>query len=262
MKVVNKEDNTTITPTPKHKMVNYADDKHNSVNFKSAKKLRLMLKAGAPLGDVQQKAKLEGVDMAIVLSSSSDENKVNNELTMIPEILIKKYKRMLKAGITMDRVQQLASIETGASPEEVEFIVTADPPAVVGGADISEEVAHQKRMTKFLRMQRAGIPVIAIANAARLQGFDVDEVTAALEGGSGSDSSSPVNVVVEDVNENADQNLTAIDGTAEEMTGKIHVTNEKIASIRSHFTLLDGEKYLTERKWHFHQLVVVTSLIW
>ena len=113
MKVVNKEDNTTITPTPKHKIVNYADDKHNSINFKSAKKLRLMLKAGAPLGAVQQKAKLEGVDMAIVLSSSSDENKVNNELTMIPEILIKKYKRMLKAGITMDRVQQLASIETG-----------------------------------------------------------------------------------------------------------------------------------------------------
>eukprot|EP00985_Skeletonema_marinoi_P033066 scaffold40365_cov197-Skeletonema_marinoi.AAC.1 len=165
-------------------------------------------------------------------------------MTKIPDILIKKYKRMLKAGITMDRVQQLASIETGASPEEVEFIVTADPPAGVGGAEMSEEVAHQKRMTKFLRMQRAGIPVIAIANAARLQGFDVDEVTAALEGGSGSgsDSSSPVNVVVEDVNENTDQNLTAIDGTAEEMAGKIHVTNEKVASIRSHFTLLEGKK--------------------
>mmetsp|Transcript_29519 Transcript_29519/g.59341 ORF Transcript_29519/g.59341 Transcript_29519/m.59341 type:complete len:900 (+) Transcript_29519:399-3098(+) len=241
MKVVNKEDNTTITPTLKHKMV--ADKKNSSISNKSVKKLRLMLKAGAPLGAVEQKAKLEGVDMAIVLSSSSDENNVNNDLKMIPDILIKKYKRMLKAGITMDRVQQLASIETGASPEEVDFIVTADPPAVVGGAEMSEEVAHQKRMAKFLRMKKAGIPVIAIANAARLQGFDVDEVTAALEGGSGSDSSSPaVNVVVEDVNENTDQNITAIDGTAEDMAGKIHVTNEKVASIRSHFTLIDGKK--------------------
>eukprot|EP00975_Prorocentrum_lima_P050771 10636607-Prorocentrum_lima.AAC.1 len=36
-----------------------------------------------------------------------------------------RYKRMLKAGITMDRVQQLASIETGASPEEVDFIAVS-----------------------------------------------------------------------------------------------------------------------------------------
>jgi len=236
MKVVYKKDNTTITPTLKHK--------NSSISNKSVKKLRLMLKAGAPLGAVEQKARLEGVDMAIVLSSSSDENNVNNEMTMIPDILIKKYKRMLKAGITMDRVQQLASIETGASPEEVDFIVTADPPAGVGGAEMSEEVAHQKRMAKFLRMQKAGIPVVAIANAARLQGFDVDEVTAALEGGSGSgsDNSFPANEIVEDVKENADQNVTAIDGTAEKMAGKIHVANEKVASIRSHFTLLEGKK--------------------
>ena len=36
-------------------------------------------------------------------------------MTAIPETLVQKYKCMIKAGVPMDRVQQLAGIETGAS---------------------------------------------------------------------------------------------------------------------------------------------------
>jgi len=110
-----------------------------------------MLQAGAPLGAVEQKTKLEGIDMALVLSPS-DEGKDGNEKAVvsdneeetaaaaaaaaaIPETLVKEYKRMIKAGVPMDRVQQLAGVETGASPEQVASIVQdAGSKGRVGGA--------------------------------------------------------------------------------------------------------------------------------
>ena len=82
----------------------------------------------SPLGAVEQKAKLEGIDMSLVLSPSSDaeemdgDSKKNSSIVSddegeegnekkptasIPETLVKKYKRMFKAGVPMDRVQQL-----------------------------------------------------------------------------------------------------------------------------------------------------------
>jgi hypothetical protein len=245
--------NKLNTSAAKHKMANHADGDKN--NNKSVKKLRLMLKAGAPLGAIEQKAKLEGVDMAIVLSSSSDENNGDNGYQTIPEILIKKYKRMLKAGIAMDRIQQLASIETGASPEVVESIVTAAPPVAVDGAEIMYQAA-QKRLAKFLRMQKAGIPVVAIVNAARLQGFDIDEVAAALEKGGG-DNSSPPTVAVEDMKKNDDQNVNIVDSTSKEVTGNVHVMNETAASTRPHFTSLEGKKvaFPSARGFHLTDLV-------
>ena len=108
-----------------------------------------MLQAGAPLGAVEQKTKLEGIDMALVLSPS-DEGKDGDGKTVvsdneariaaaaaaaIPETLVKEYKRMIKAGVPMDRVQQLAGVETGASPEQVASIVReAGSKGRIGGA--------------------------------------------------------------------------------------------------------------------------------
>eukprot|EP00574_Skeletonema_japonicum_P012330 CAMPEP_0201718278 /NCGR_PEP_ID=MMETSP0593-20130828/3826_1 /ASSEMBLY_ACC=CAM_ASM_000672 /TAXON_ID=267983 /ORGANISM="Skeletonema japonicum, Strain CCMP2506" /LENGTH=942 /DNA_ID=CAMNT_0048208537 /DNA_START=9 /DNA_END=2834 /DNA_ORIENTATION=+ len=228
MKLVNQEDNTTTTP--KHKMVNSAE-KNSKSSVKSVKKLRLMLKAGAPLGAVEQKASLEGIDMGSVLSSSDDDDENNSRgksQVIIPEILVKKYKRMLKAGIPMDRVQQLASIETDASPEQVESIVTTYVPPV---SEITKDLSHQKSFAKFVKMKNAGIPVVAILNTARLQGFNVDEVTAALEGRK--NSSSPVALVVED-----GPAVKVIDESAEKRSDNSNLE----ASIPPHFISLEGNK--------------------
>lgn len=158
---------------------------------KRVKKLRLMLQAGAPLGAVEQRAKLEGIDMALVLSPS-DEKKEDDKVgagregddqegVPIPETLVKKYKRMVKAGVPLDRVHQLAGVEAGASPEQVDSVLKG------GGRDGSAEEKDERpcknpRMAKFVRMQKAGIPLVAIQNAARLQGHDMKELEEALVG--------------------------------------------------------------------------------
>eukprot|EP00956_Cyclotella_meneghiniana_P020534 scaffold36344_cov56-Cyclotella_meneghiniana.AAC.7 len=145
----------------------------------AVKKLRLLLQAGAELGAVEQKAKLEGVDMKLVLSPSSmqqqhaadDDDNVNGKNKTIPETLIKKYKRMLKAGLPMNRVQQLAGVEAGVTPEEVEHILLKKDDTVGNAAEA---------FIKFVRMQKAGIPLAAIQNSARIQGVNVDELNAVL----------------------------------------------------------------------------------
>ena len=84
---------------------------NNAANGTKLKKLRLLLQAGAPLGAVEQKAKLEGIDIALVLSPSPDKNEGGGEeevKAFIPETLVKKYRRMIKVGVSMDRVQHLA----------------------------------------------------------------------------------------------------------------------------------------------------------
>lgn len=226
MKIVNENDDAS-TKVTKHKMTNDADNSNKAV-----KKLKLMLKAGAPLGAVEQKAKLNGVDMSLVLSSDEEGDKASNSQTSIPEILVKKYKRMLKAGLPMDRIQQLASVETNASPEEIEAIVIAAPVATADITKKLEQTAQQRRVGKFLRMQKAGIPTVAILNAARLQNFDVDEVAAALEGGGGSDIASP-REAGEKTEENDDHDGKVDNNVAEDVSDNHQV---------KYFTLLEGNK--------------------
>jgi hypothetical protein len=120
------------------------------------KKLRLLLQAGAPLGAVEQKAKLEGIDIALVLSPSADKSEGGgedyDEAFILPETLVKKYKRMTKAGVPMDRVQHLAGIETGASPEQIATIIQG-----IGRerAGVKEESVMNPLMSKFRLMQKA-----------------------------------------------------------------------------------------------------------
>lgn len=153
---------------------------NNAANGAKLKKLRLLLQAGAPLGAVEQKAKLEGIDIALVLSPSGDKNEgggEEDEKAFIPETLVKKYRRMIKVGVPIDRVQQLAGIETGASPEQVASIIQGIGRGKTG---VKEESIVNPLLSKFLRMQNAGIPLIAIQNAARLQGCDIYELNKAL----------------------------------------------------------------------------------
>ena len=218
MRIVNDKDEKVA----KHKRNNDADN-----SYKAVKKLKLMLKAGAPLGAVEQKAKMDGVDMSLVLSSNEEDVRAIENQTSIPEILVKKYKRMLKAGLPMDRIQQLASIETNASPEQIEAIVSAAPSvAATGITEKLEQTAQQRRMGKFLRMQKAGIPTVAILNAARLQNFDVDEVAAALDDSEkGGDTSPP---------EAGEEN--------KENDGKVNDGIVKDVPDVKYFTLLEGNK--------------------
>ena len=128
---------------------------NNAANGAKLKKLRLLLQAGAPLGAVEQKAKLEGIDIALVLSPSGDKNEgggEEDEKAFIPETLVKKYRRMIKVGVPIDRVQQLAGIETGASPEQVASIIQGIGRGKTG---VKEESIVNPLLTKFLRMQNA-----------------------------------------------------------------------------------------------------------
>lgn len=222
LKIINDNEDTS-TKVTKHKMTNVTDNSNKAV-----KKLKLMLKAGAPLGAVEQNAKLNGVDMSLVLSSDEEGSEAPNCQTSIPEILVKKYKRMLKAGLPMDRIQQLASIEINASAEEIEAIVNA-PPVATSCLEQTDDL--QRRVGKFLRMQKAGIPTVAILNAARLQNFDVDEVAAALEGGGGSDNiDSPPREAEKKTEENDDHD------------GKVDNNVAEDVSDTKYFTLLEGNK--------------------
>jgi len=166
---------------------------------KQVKKLRLMLQAGAPLGAVEQKAGLEGIDMALVLSPSEEKAVDEAEASdaeeggdpaataaPIPETLVRKYKRMIKAGVPRDRVEQLASVEAGASPEQVVSILEEASAGRGDGDEKKEQPSSSNnakknlRIAKFLRMQKAGIPLVAIQNSARLRGHDMKELNEAL----------------------------------------------------------------------------------
>jgi hypothetical protein len=128
---------------------------NNAANGTKLKKLRLLLQAGAPLGVFEQKAKLEGIDIALVLSPPADKNEEGGEedgKTFIPETLVKKYKRMIKAGVPMDRAQHLAGIETGASPEQVASIIQGIGREKTG---VKEESVVNPLLSKFRRMQNA-----------------------------------------------------------------------------------------------------------
>ncbi len=128
---------------------------NNAANGTKLKKLRLLLQAGAPLGAVQQKAKLDGIDIALVLSPSADKNEEGGEedgKTFIPETLVKKYTRMIKAGVHMDCVQHLAGIETGASPEQVASIIQGIGREKTG---VKVESVVNPLLSKFRRMQNA-----------------------------------------------------------------------------------------------------------
>lgn len=114
------------------------------------KKLRLMLKAGAPLEAVQRRAAVEDIDMDLVLQQQDEDTSKYDVpddadadadpfvAAPAPPILLKKYQRMLKAGIPLPQVQQLASVEANMSPEQV-VVFCAGKHATKAPRSVSEQ---------------------------------------------------------------------------------------------------------------------------
>lgn len=92
------------------------------------KRLRMMIKNGVPLAAVEQRARLEGVDPALILESGAEENeKVSSSSSSSSPSKkmydpLKKYKRMLKAGLPMAAIKQKATID-GVEFEEADLLV-------------------------------------------------------------------------------------------------------------------------------------------
>eukprot|EP00804_Cyclotella_cryptica_P007580 CCRYP_010666-RC/>CCRYP_010666-RC protein AED:0.42 eAED:0.43 QI:0/0/0/1/1/1/2/0/226 len=139
----------------------------------------------------KRKQPLDGVDISAVLSPRADGQGEPTQETSVPETLRKKYKRMIKAGVPMDRVCQLAGVEAGLSQEAAMALFGTNQPAKVeedatdgesadGRADKVIPAKQDPKMVKFQRMHKAGIPMAAIRNAAHLQGCTSKELHAAL----------------------------------------------------------------------------------
>ena len=87
------------------------------------KKLRMMLQTGIPMAAVEQRAKLEGIEMAEVLGQNKNKmmKRKNNTSTLtIPTPLLKKYKRMIKSGVPLQAVQTQASLDGRWTPDQVQ----------------------------------------------------------------------------------------------------------------------------------------------
>ena len=130
------------------------------------KKLRLMLTAaGAPLQVVERRAAMEGIDMDLVLQQPSrsattpdeglvdaaDGTAANDDGAIVVEqappassFLLKKYKRMIKVGIPLAQVQQLASIEANLSQEQVVKFCVEAPSAATASPEKNETSTSPK----------------------------------------------------------------------------------------------------------------------
>ena len=89
-----------------------------------------------------------------------------------------------QAGTPLGAVQQLADREAGASAAQIAALARGDGNSNSNSNNNKDaaggDSAPAQRMAKFMRMKRAGVPPMAIRNAARLQGYDVGEVNEAL----------------------------------------------------------------------------------
>lgn len=154
---------------------------------------------------VKQRAKMAGIDMRVVLQQQHDDEDEKEEEQQeekdphkgrgdeetnlyqgdiikgspsLSPVLISKYKRMLKCGVPLAAVQQLAFVEGGWSPEQIVQIfecavviesrrrrrhyVSYKPMASVS---CSMKRAHFKarKLVKYHRMMKVGVPLSAVA---------------------------------------------------------------------------------------------------
>jgi len=91
-------------------------------------KLRKMLEAGIPVGAVEQRANMLGLDMSLVLGNGDGEKDATKKTTTtgtdnpkgkIPPHLLNKYQRMLRNNVPLKGVQCQAFIDGEWSPEDL-----------------------------------------------------------------------------------------------------------------------------------------------
>lgn len=115
------------------------------------KKLRMMVQMGIPLEYVEQRAKVEGMDLSVVLGDNKQqaEEEGTEPQSVIPTPLIKKYKRMIKSGVPLKGVQSQAFVDGRWTPEQV---VAALGDALDPKADMHKD-QYQPRRPKLPRRQ-------------------------------------------------------------------------------------------------------------
>eukprot|EP00538_Stauroneis_constricta_P000206 CAMPEP_0119551160 /NCGR_PEP_ID=MMETSP1352-20130426/4488_1 /TAXON_ID=265584 /ORGANISM="Stauroneis constricta, Strain CCMP1120" /LENGTH=1044 /DNA_ID=CAMNT_0007597169 /DNA_START=81 /DNA_END=3215 /DNA_ORIENTATION=+ len=178
-------------------------------------KLRKMLAKGLPEAAVAQRAKIEGVDMALVLATddgegtassngkrdrptsfgdddgsngdASNASKSNPAITNpaddVSPRLVKKYKNMLKIGISIAAVQQIAHVESNLQPADVlkvcgieeEGDVAEEPQYAISKTAIAP-AATKDPMRKYKAMVKSGVPVGAVQQTALRDGMNPEVI--------------------------------------------------------------------------------------
>lgn len=120
--MINAAASTTTTTTSKTSSVPVRRRRQNQSMIQT---LRKMIQAGLPMGAVEQRAKLEGIDFADVLGESKEvvEDEEEQEqvptTTIIPPSFVKKYRRMIQSGVPLKGVQSKAYLDGCWSPEDI-----------------------------------------------------------------------------------------------------------------------------------------------
>jgi ATPases of the AAA+ class len=171
------------------------------------KTLRLMLKRGIPMDAVKQRAKMAGIDMTVVLQQQHQQHdedeqeqqeqdlggrdeEINRYQGMmikgspcsLSPTLISKYKRMLKCGVPLAAVQQVAFVEGGWSPEQTVQIF--ESAVVIERRSRRHHVSYKsmasmscsmkrarckaRKLVKYHRMMKVGVPLSAVEQCIML----------------------------------------------------------------------------------------------
>ena len=94
-----------------------------------------MLDAGIPMGAVEQRAKLEGLDMSVVLGTQdvAEAETTTGPSAKIPPHFLEKYQRMLRNNVPLKGVQCQAFVDGQWSPEDLLLALDGDVLAEIRG---------------------------------------------------------------------------------------------------------------------------------
>ena len=124
------------------------------------KRYRMMLSSGVPVAAVEQRAKLEGVDPAIIPSLLVDSQEKEKPKRPHREGATKKFRMMLKAGIPLKAVKQAADLQ-GVDISDILNACGAEGEALKKTAKRERPV----NMKKFRMMLKSGVNPAAVKQA-------------------------------------------------------------------------------------------------
>lgn len=117
----------TSTTTPGTAMSSQKARSMSATERRLMKKYRMMIKGGVPLKAVENTARLDGVDPALITTSSVPDNSgrgggegASPPKTAMADMLTKKYRRMLKSNVPSCAVKSMAGLEMGLIGTELD----------------------------------------------------------------------------------------------------------------------------------------------